>query len=198
MRKLFLAFSILFATIAPAFSATGYVSPNGDISKGFVVAYGGGTDHYPRINGLTLQPASMGEAPWATGLQGNGTGTLDIYDMSSLTIFSASQIKIWMWCDSPTLYQHQIKISISTDGTNYTDGSVQTISPTAGWYSGIFNGTFTQGQLDALRVKLTASGSGAGGQGGHPWVEEVYGEITYTPPPNQIFQKVILQGTRVR
>ncbi|MFH2068282.1 MAG: type II secretion system protein [Candidatus Omnitrophota bacterium] len=146
---------------------TGYVDPNGSVQYQMSQWPDNPpwTTNYMRVDDGIRQPTE----PDITDYLFNG-GT-DIFDMTTFTVDSISNIKVWVYSiKGGPMPEQTVTLSIFVDG-DWVNGTAISPTDTKAWYSSSFDGTWTQEDLDALRVKVNS---------GMPYIYAVYAEVTYT------------------
>jgi hypothetical protein len=175
-----------------------YLSPNGDVTTQWNVT--GSATHYGAINRTIRYPTDLGAPLWDNiYIQGTGQNKIDVFGMENPTdsFESVSQIIIRVFAAAPAASVHNIKVSISKDGSSWTDGAVTQITSST-WYSWTFAVSYSPTDINNLQVKLTSSGSGVPTLLGKPWVKEMYAECTIVPLKYLRLQGVKLAGVRLQ
>jgi hypothetical protein len=190
MKKFLIVIGVIsalaYATVASAL--TGFIDPNGDGASHTFIPNTGPL-HYPEIDDGWRSPS----VPDLTNFiyDDSDSVSLDIYDMTSLTVTSVSNVTIWAFGESG--------FGINTDNTTgsiYMGGSWTTplnfnfplstlyTGVEAEWRSISFSGTWTQANLDAIQVKIQ-------GDVYYELIYAMYGVVTYTggvePPATKAY-----------
>ena len=149
--------------------ATGYVDPNGDIAKGWDHPASGA--HYTKVDDGIRQPTQPGTATKIACDESDGA--VDTFAMETIPdVAEVTQVKVWV-NGKHAGGGSDASVNIYIGGWK-TAGDLG-FTGSQSWKSRIFNGSWTQAQLDGLRVKLTSSVE----EEGEITVYEVYAEITY-------------------
>ena len=146
----------------------------------------GGT-HCDQVDDNITQPTSGDTANYVrTGTAGAG-GEIEEYTMTTTTgVYEVTSVKFWMYSQTITLASTADTLSL-TINIGGADQTAVAITPNQGsytWQSATFNGSWSQADLDAMRLKFTRNMLGTGPASGRDddiQVATVYAEVTYTP-----------------
>lgn len=150
--------------------ATANLEPNGDASAGWVSTLG---THYGAVAKATAQPTAPSTTDYIY-VSGGGPSTADL-NMATTTVASVSQVKVWVYGDNGAGNAQELQINVNMGGWQTQSGNIWN-GVGAGWRSATFNGSWTQGNLDGLQVRLYGFDDGYNS----PIAYAVYAEITYT------------------
>ena|ERR1035437_1503310 len=169
-RLLILGILLLLVYPTIAYSDTGYVDPNGDSTPLQWSPIPGAT-HYTALDDGIRQPTAGGTADYITS---SANGKIDIFDMSTLTVGSVSNVTVWAYNAGVTANCVSVSIYMGGGWTALT--AIGVVSSVA-WRSVSFNGTWTQSDLNAMQVKVQNTETNV------PFVatvDSLYCVVTYT------------------
>ena len=134
---------------------TDYTDPNGDVATSGWTPTPAGT-HYTTIDEATRQPTVPDTADYISAADGGGQ---DDFNMTTFTAATVTQIKVWVYGENPGA-QAQFQGNIYVAGAWQTAGtfSVGTPAGSPSWGSITYDGSWTQADLDNLKVRLIRSG----------------------------------------
>ena len=139
-----------------------------------------GSVHFNRVNDVVIQPTAPGVSDnyLDSNLVGIGTHT-DELEIQTGTINRISSMKLWVYGETTALSVVSADVFL---GGAY--GGFQNIIPAlsaAGWFSLTFSGSYTQTDLDALKIKIKNTTTGAGEAKVYAIYVEVIGYKYVTP-----------------
>lgn len=155
---------------------TGYVDPNGDVSKQWELPASG--THFDDIDDGVRQPTAPGTSTYIAETTEEAEVQKDVFNMTSLAgVSEVTQIKVWAYGHADGAASPSCKTRIKIGGVWKTLTNLNFTGSNT-WKSATFTGSWTQAQLDALQVELEAD---LDGDMGEVYVYEMYCEVTYTP-----------------
>jgi len=152
--------------------ATDYVDPN--FTNTAQWAGSTGTPHHLQVDDAVRQPGNPGTATYVRYQDGDENDDED-YSFSTLTVASVSSVRVWFYIATRTITE-DCWIRIYMGGwtgqlrLDFTQTGVK-------WYSLLFSGTWTQADLNGLRVEYAAPPSIGKTNNGTLYC--TYCEITY-------------------
>ncbi len=148
----------------------------------------GGT-HCDQVDDNVTQPTGGNVTNYVgTGTAGAG-GEIEEYNMTTTTgVGEVTSIKFWMYSQTITLGStaDTLSLTINIGGADQTPVDITPSSGVSTWQSATFNGSWTQADLNGLRLKFTRNMLGTGPGSGRDddiAVATTYAEVTYAPPP---------------
>lgn len=150
--------------------ATGFCDPNGDVAAGWSEPASG--THYDDVDDAIRQPTQPGTSTYIS-CDDSDDGAVDTFAMETIPdVSEVAQVKVWV-NGKHAGGGSDADVNIYIGG--WQTGGALGLTDSKSWKSRIFNGSWTQAQLDGLQVKLTSSVE----EEGEVTVYEVYAEITY-------------------
>lgn len=161
----------IFANPAPA--TTGYVDLSGDNALSWQTAVPSGA-HYTTLDDGTRQPAVPNTTDYITDMGPPSRNDDFNVDMSTLAADSVNSVKLWAYAKNEAPVPLNVNIYIA--GAWQTADTSNTLTSSYAWYSATWTGTWTQADLDALRIRVMKTGGGTITE----TVAAIYAEVTYT------------------
>jgi hypothetical protein len=153
---------------------TGYLDLDSDVSVEHVPSTG--TSNYSLISGKARQPSSPASGTYITGADILGI-PVDEYTVDNTidNIDTATQVKVWLNAlDTASHYLTSIDIYINGSWVGY-----QTQDTPVDWTFFTFSGTYTQADIDNLKIRLKSDPDGSGDSADCVYYA-LYVELTYT------------------
>jgi len=153
-------------------SIAGYVDPDGDAATSGWVPTPSGT-HFTTINDAIRQPTVPDTTDY---ISAGDVGGQDDFDMTTFTTTTVTSIKVWVYGENPAaqaIFQGNIYVA----GAWQTAGTFTVGLPgSPSWGSITYDGSWTQADLDNLKVRLIRSGINITATK----CFAMYAEVTYT------------------
>jgi hypothetical protein len=180
-----ISFTIGLGIVQRSFALTATLVPTADISKGWTVP-SSGTTHYALVDeGVTPNDSDYVSTGTATdsgeieefALDNNTTGI----DQATKVVVTARMRSITIGSSADT-----VGVALRVNGVL---SAVQTFTMTSTItnYTATFNGSWNQSDVDSMQVYFIRTKMGSGNptnQRDNVAIYNVYGTLTYTPPPN--------------
>ncbi|MDO8269232.1 MAG: hypothetical protein Q7T54_01010 [Candidatus Levybacteria bacterium] len=160
-----------------------------------------GTGHYTVVDDGSASPSTSGYVSVAGGA--GGDGEIDVWDTTTFTpsdvLVAVTSVTVYIYDQSATTpagggTTDSISLSIYMGGAYQTNQDVTPAILSWGWQSATFTGTWTQNDIDNMRIRVIRNKLGSGNpsaQSDNLQIAAAYATVTYnySPMPPKITQE---------